>query len=445
MLRIILFVYFVETKGEAYSADSYLYLHLADNICKHLVFSRDTLPPFTPEVFRTPGYPVFLAILKLLGVPGPYGTAAVQEIIYLACVMSFLRYGRIVFAQKIVWAATIFLLLEPGGLAYPKEIFAEVLFLPGLLGGLLAIAYYLRQQQLRYLLLAACLMGIGALVRPVIFYLPLLIAVVLLAFAASERKRWVHVGLFLLTFVLVISPWLGRNYYYFNKVVMSGQQSNMFAYYHVPLVLQAAEGKTFKQGRDFMLEQVARAEKQQAKVLDRPLNFVEKFKLEQQLAFAELAKYPQQYAKQWLYGIIKTMVSANLLELNHVLRLPIESLSFYAGESQGFTGRVVSFMQNPNRLYVALVCFRLLVAGFAVLGMIKILKGRDCFLWIMLLANLYFIGTPGPMGYARFRFPMEVFWFIQALLGWQWLMGMFGHGKQRAVATWVFLTKSMKS
>src|SRR3989338_4084953 len=37
------------------------YANLAVNIVEHSVFSRSTTTPFTPDAWRTPGYPVFLA------------------------------------------------------------------------------------------------------------------------------------------------------------------------------------------------------------------------------------------------------------------------------------------------------------------------------------------------------------------------------------------------
>ena len=40
------------------------YVRLADNLARHRVFSRDTSPPYRAELFRTPGYPVFLALLQ---------------------------------------------------------------------------------------------------------------------------------------------------------------------------------------------------------------------------------------------------------------------------------------------------------------------------------------------------------------------------------------------
>ena len=400
-----------------------MYLQLAANISDHFVFSRETVAPFTPEVFRTPGYPAFLAIFHKLGIKSLYWVAFFQELVYLGCVGMFFRYGRVLFSEKMVRAGVLFLLVEPGGLAYPKEIFTEVLFLPWLLGGILAVGYYLRFLNWRYLLLAGVLMGLGAMIRPGLLYLPLVITGTLLLFDLRNKQRWIHAGVFLFACIMVVSPWLVRNHHHFDKVFMSGQQSNMLANYHVPIVLEAAKGISFESGREYMLEQVAQATKTEQSRLHRPLSTVEIFQLEQQVAFKELANYPKDYLLQWGYGIIKVMVSANMLELDHVLHIPIEGLKF--PEGKGFTDRVFRFLQKQDHLYVFAVIFRFAVAGFALLVVVSIIKSKDCFLWIIMLTNFYFICSAGPMGYARYRFPVEVFWFIQAYTGLIWVMALF--------------------
>ena len=62
---------------------------------------------------------------------------------------------------------------------------------------------------------------------------------------------------------------------------------------------------------------------------------------------------------------------------------------------------------------------------FAFLGVFYVFEKKDRFLWLMMLANFYFICVAGPMGYARFRIPVSGFWFIQACFGAIWFWGIF--------------------
>ena len=356
--RIAFFIYFLLIEGEVHSPDSHLYLQLANNLAEFFEFSRDAQTPFAPEVFRTPGYPAFLAVLRILGMHSAYWAVFWQEIIYLACVLIFFWYGRALFYQNIIRISVLFMLVEPGGLAYPKEIFTEVLFLPWITSGLLAIGYYLRFFKIRYLIFAGLLFGAGAMVRPGVIYLPVVIATVLLVSELKSRKSWWRAGVFLLTFALSLSPWLIRNYYHFGKVFMSGQQSNMLVNFHAPIVLRAAKGWSFEIGYEYMREQVALAEQKKQMQLNRPLSTVEKFELEQRTAFQELAKYPKEYFIQWIYGIVKTMGSAHLLEVYHELRIPVDDLSFQAGAAEGVRGKLFRFLIETDHFYISEVLIR---------------------------------------------------------------------------------------
>src|SRR6185437_16542785 len=45
------------------SNDAYQYALLGENLVNHQVFSESTSSPYIPDTFRTPGYPVFIALL----------------------------------------------------------------------------------------------------------------------------------------------------------------------------------------------------------------------------------------------------------------------------------------------------------------------------------------------------------------------------------------------
>ena len=313
-------------------------------------------------------------------------------------------------------------------------ILSEALFLPFLFGVLFAIGYYLRFANWRYLVLSGLLMGVGAYIRPAIQFFPVIAALTLAIFTFRDRKRWLYASILIITFTVVISPWLLRNYYYFGKLVMSGQQSNMLANYHVPVVWESALGIPFWIGHKQIKAQVNQAVEEKSKVLQRRLNTIEILEMEQQLALTELKKYPWHYLKQWCYGILKTMNGANLFGVYHAFRYRVERLHFFEIEARDFKEKVFIFLKNQDYFYIFEVLLRVLIGFFALCGAVWILIKKDCFFWIIMLANFYFICTPGPMGYARFRFPVEVFWFIQAYVGFFYVFNIFQNG--RHAKTW---------
>lgn len=417
LFRIIVYIYFVGLEGDYLAEDSPIYLQLADNLREYHVFSKSGEPPFSPEIFRTPGYPIFLAFIHALGMASTYWATFWQEIIYGLSIFIFYRYGKPFFGEKLARIGVIFLLLEPGGFSEPKIILSETLFLPFFFGGLFAIGYYLKSTNWRYLALSGVLMGAAVYIRPANLYLPAVAALTLVIFDYRSTKRWLHTAVLLIAVSVVITPWLLRNYYYYGKLVMSSSQSVLLAEYHVPFVWESAKDTPFLMGQEIIRSEIKQAVEEQARTLQRPLNTAEISDLEQRLALNELKKYPWDYFKQWSYGFLKAMSGGNLFDIYHSFKYRVDRLHFFQIEATDIKEQVFTFLINQDYFYIFEVLLRVFIAFFALCGTVFILAKKDCFFWVMMLANFYFICIPGPMGLPRYRFPVEIFWFIQAYVG----------------------------
>ena len=239
----------------------------------------------------------------------------------------------------------------------------------------------------------------------------------------------------LIVFVLVISPWLIRNYIHYDKLFMSGQASNMFANYHVPMVWNWEHIIFYYEGQDLVQQKIAKIVNEQAKQLGRPVNTVEYYQIQQQFAFSELSKYPVTYAIQWFYGVVKVMYESFVIDLYDVLKIPDQRLhlfeviadnlkpgrkDFFGLETAGLFTNIAHYFLYQDKIYLLNSVFAFLVFVFALPGAVKILVSRNSLLMLMMLANFYFICVSGPMGYGRFRFPVGVFWFMQAYIGFTW-------------------------
>ena len=430
LFRIGLLIYFVMTEGKYMYPDSSMYLELAKNLIENHVFSISSTEPFVPHVFRTPGYPIFLAIFQCLGLESPYWIVFSQELIYAITMIAFYYFGKELFDKNIIRGGLIFLLLEPGGLAYPKLILTEILFLPFLIISILFIGNYLKQSNYRYLIAAGVMMGLGAIVRPGMLYFPMISGIALIAFDCRNRKNWLHTGMMILTFSILVSPWLIRNYQYSGKVFMSGIQSYTLANYHVPMVWELFKGLSQSEAQALVQDKVKKEKQQQEKLLGRSLSRVDYFLTQQSVAVKELGKMPVAYGVAFLYGMMKTMNGPNIIELYDVFTVNQERPRLFQVISEkGYTG-VFYYLQNMGLLFFLNSILTVVMTGLALMGAIKIMGSKNCFLWIILLANFYFISAAGPMGEARFRFPVGLFWFIQAYLGWRWLSAIMQQWRQ---------------
>jgi hypothetical protein len=82
-----------------YTGDSERYLRLARNLAGGLGFSASWQPPYYPEVFRPPLYPLFLAGLIRVGF-GVYGVIVAQATIYLVALLIVVRVAEIVVESR---------------------------------------------------------------------------------------------------------------------------------------------------------------------------------------------------------------------------------------------------------------------------------------------------------------------------------------------------------
>ncbi|MCK5830391.1 MAG: glycosyltransferase family 39 protein [Methylococcales bacterium] len=423
LLRIGLFVYFILIGGDVISPDSPIYLTLADNLLNYQIFSKETIAPFEPDFFRTPGYPFLLAILKYLGATNLYWVVFVQELLYCYCAWIFFRFGLPLFGKKITFLGLLFLLLEPAGFTNSKYILSEVLFLPFLYLGLFLIGFYLKKIDWRYLVLSGFLIGLGILVRPALLYISIIICFTLLAFDFRNKQRWLHVGLLFFTISLTISPWVVRNQQYDDGFFFSGQASNMFANYHVPSIWQSTKGIPFLEGQKIISSKVKSTIQQQEQNLGHEISTIEKFRIQQRLALHELSKYPVEYSKNWILGVLNTMLGTQTTNFFQVLKITNTPLIFEEIKNLNSFGEVWEYFASQNIINLFHLILRVTIAGFALIGILAIIfKHKDCFLWIVMLVNLYFMFIPGPMGYGRFRFPVEVFWFVQSCYGLLWVI-----------------------
>jgi hypothetical protein len=274
-------------------------------------------------------------------------------------------------------------------------------------------------------------------VRPVATYLPLLFLLVMWLARRSGRELAAGAAALVLGYALFLAPWVLRNAAHFGQPFVSGQTSNMLAHYHVPFVWETARALPFKEGARLVEERMRSLRAEREAQLGRGLDRVERYAMEQSWALRELAHYPLVYAFRWGVGVLKTVVSGNLTELYQVADLRTDRLHYFEIPDPRLLTKVVTFVRAQDPLFAVEIALRAALAVLALVGAWSILRGSDPFLWLLLLVNLYFVFVPGPMGYARLRFPIEVFWFVQAMIGVSWLAGRReparfarGHGRR---------------
>ena len=100
------------------SLDCGEYYTIARNLVDHGAFSQSAEPPFLPDTWRTPGYPLFLATVMLLFGKSPLTLVFVQQVLSVLNVLLVFRVARGWMSDSRAAVAALLFLLEPYHLFY---------------------------------------------------------------------------------------------------------------------------------------------------------------------------------------------------------------------------------------------------------------------------------------------------------------------------------------
>ncbi len=186
--------------------DTSSYLIPGRNLLLHGRFYADGVP----DLLRTPGYPLFLAVTSMAG---PVAGAAANVLLSVFSVILVWRLGRTAFGDErfAIGAAWIFA-FEPLSVANSVVLLSETLFLALFLLSLERLAAFLRGHNLPVLAASGVWLAAATLVRPVTYYLPVALALGLFLVLARERGlRWKAPAVLLISVLPWLAAWQVRN------------------------------------------------------------------------------------------------------------------------------------------------------------------------------------------------------------------------------------------
>lgn len=168
-----------------------------------------------PEIFRPPGYPIFLIPGLLFGKPELF-TIACQ--IILSCLTVFLVYkialGLFERSDAAVLSAALYA-LEPLSIVYTSLMMAETLFAFLMMLAIYCLFQYLNEGSFNNPGIAGFVLCAAVYVRPVAYFLPAIIVIVIVAVLVFRKeinkKLLIHLGIFLLFSLIPVFTWQVRN------------------------------------------------------------------------------------------------------------------------------------------------------------------------------------------------------------------------------------------
>lgn len=207
----------------AYSDAFSFYLPLAKNLIENGIFSMYSAPPYVPDAYRTPLYPLFIAGFLWLKLP-LFAIIFAQNIMAGVMAVLIYRIGILIFdppagGRNIGLFTAILMSLEPMSIYWNNLLMSDYLFA---LLFVLAFYYFILK---RYYLFAF-IFGLAALTRSIGFYwFPVFLLFLLLS---NPIAKWKNVFFAILIFLTVLFPWVLRN-----KTVFDTWQLSSASWYNL--------------------------------------------------------------------------------------------------------------------------------------------------------------------------------------------------------------------
>ena len=394
LLRLVVFASFIIPHEErCFTPDASEYDRLAVNILEHRVFSFSTPPSFTPNLSRTPGYPLFLAAVYLIF--GHNVIVAIFFQIVIGGIAIFLTYrlGVMLFNETVALFAALFMATSPTLIIQGNFLLTEPLFTLLLLSGLYFLTSFFIEGRIFHLVMSGLLLSLSALTRPIALYFPLaLIPLFAYKYRKSISRMTVVLLVFVIVFLLPVSGWVIRNYRITGTPMFCNIGDVNLLYYRAAGIMADVSGESFD---------ATKQEFRQEYPLDL-LNNPNEYEANIRLARNIILDHPFTFIKLTLKGFMKILIGPGRMGIYQIL------------------GMDQSEHNQPKILTVIVVSFMmvLMYSGF-VYGIFLAISDRDYFIpFLILPILLYFTVLPaGPEGSNRFLIPVMPYISLVAGLG----------------------------
>jgi 4-amino-4-deoxy-L-arabinose transferase-like glycosyltransferase len=419
VVRSFIFVTLLQKNNNSWVyPDSVQYYTTAQNIAVGHGITNDC---GDPQLYRLPGYPLFLASGVLLN--GDVIDHILWLQILLSCFVPILVFflAQVLLPQAVLVAQIAALLsaVHMGFALYSGMIMTESLFLILLL---LFFILFFRS----YWGWAGIVLGIASLIRPVGLYVVMVALVVLLFENGYLLQRLRNGALLLCGWLIIIAPWLIRNFLLTGALFFHTLPGHHFLQYSAAYVVMERDHCSYGDVRPGLLAQWEKAIADKEQEMGKRLNDYQRCCIAESIASAIIKKHPWYALKTGLVQITKTCFG---LYSAQPLLSDAYSWPNYDKDTALWT-KIKRFL-FPHVHHKVLILF----VYFEIMMMLIMGIGLLFFMWSLLYNRLWrlmfiktvpflivFIVITVGYGCARLRMPVEPFLIIFASAGWIWVL-----------------------
>ncbi|MCD6419670.1 MAG: glycosyltransferase family 39 protein [Synergistetes bacterium] len=219
ILRLAFFwLAYTHNQGFFVQPDTPSYVMPALNMIKYHLFSAGIYPDIKSEIIRTPGYPLFLAMVFLLFGLKIMPILLFQIAISLLAVVFVYKIAYLIGGERAGWWAGLIAAVNPSLIISTNKILTGTLYSVMLLAAIYLIISVLvcSKRGLSRLAFGFLILSLAAFVRPIGMYMGIVLVIVFLFWMFRNGfgllKSLFYSLILLLIFVLPIVGWSYRNY-----------------------------------------------------------------------------------------------------------------------------------------------------------------------------------------------------------------------------------------
>lgn len=396
--------------------DSYEYVALAETLLDTGRFALGPIAP--PETFRTPAYPIFVAVILALTKNIVFVPIAQIMLAAFSAALIFLIGARL-YTRGIGCVAAMLFAIDPSVFVNASVSMTDTLFVFVLLLGIYVLCVRERLRTGR-VFSAGVLIGILALTRPIGLYIFPLIMVWLLW---EERKNWRRAfkitGIFFAGMFLIVAPWMVRNYAYSGHMAISSIGAYNFLFYNIIEFEHERTGVPKGVIHADILKQIGASASDDF----RSLAFTNKDK---EVALTYLLARPFEYATFHFLSVVPFYIGSSIDAVTYAVYsrgalrgtlspdINVSSLILHGNYRAAVAALTDNIVVLLERIIWLILCIASLVT--AVVAIYRRKPSMSVVALFFMLVIAFGILT-GPVSYPRYRLPAEPFIFILGVAG----------------------------
>lgn len=222
--------------------------------------------PQVPNIVRTPGYPAFIAIVYALVGENRVAVIALQVVLSVASAFLVYLIANKVCGSKVALLSLVLFSLDPNSFYLSLLLMSETLFtFIALLALLVGIDLIYKESRLQFHAVAlGTLLGLGTLIRPIIYYFPLLVSVGFVFFGLWSKWQPIRLArlifVFSLPYLILIGSWQMRNYLVAGTTEISSVAGQNLLFYHGANIIARRDGISIEEARQRINDSVRHKE-----------------------------------------------------------------------------------------------------------------------------------------------------------------------------------------